>query len=347
MKILFVGYLNEFERSFLRYRTLIDLGNQVDGISMTPVVWRSFEPNYSIWARLGWKIKFPLDVTSANRQLKKKILQNDYQVIWIEKGLTITPGTLRETKKLLPETKLVSCSEDDMFAWHNQSFYYLRGLCYYDMVFTTKIYNLDELKQLGAPQTALMLDTYDSSFHQPVSLSEEDRQRFGVDIGFIGSFENDRANQMLYLAENGLPVTVWGPSWRKWLHKHPNLIIKDQILHGQDYIKAINATKINLCFLRKINRDEVTSRSVEIPACRGFMLAERTKRHLELFKEGQEAVFFDSPQELLFLARKYLSADTEREKIAAAGRERCQNSGYDMATQLAKMLKTVSSLKRS
>ncbi len=344
MKILFVGYLNEYERSFLRYRTLLDLGHQVDGISMTPLEWLPFEPRYSLWARLGWKIKFPLDITSANRQLKEKILKNDYRIIWIEKGLTVKPSTLKAVKKLLPETKLVSCSEDDMFAFHNQSFYYLWGLRYYDMVFTTKIYNLNELKQLGASKTALVLDSYDSSFHQPLSLNEEDKKRFGAEISFVGGFENDRANQMLYLAENGMPVTVWGPGWGKWLNKHPNLIIKNQTLYGQDYIKAINAAKINLCFLRKINRDEVTSRSVEIPACRGFMLAERTKRHLEFFKEGKEAIFFGSPKELLFLVRKYLSADAEREKIAAAGQERCQNSGYDMKTQLTKMLEIVNSL---
>ncbi|MFH1088496.1 MAG: glycosyltransferase [Patescibacteria group bacterium] len=344
MKILFVGYLNEYERSFLRYRTLIDSGHQVDGISMTPIDWRSFEPHYSFLARVGWKIKFPLDITSANRQLKEKILQNNYEVIWIEKGLTIKPSTLKIVRKILPEAKLVSCSEDDMFAWHNQSFYYLWGLRYYDMVFTTKIYNLDELKQLGAPKTALVLDSYDSSFHQPLILSEVDQKHFGAEVGFVGGFEPDRANQMLYLAEQGIPVTVWGPGWEKWLHKHPNLIIKNQILHGQDYIKAINATKINLCFLRKINRDEITSRSVEIPACRGFMLAERTPRHQEFFKEGQEVVFFDLPEELLTLVKKYLSADADREKIATAGRERCQNSGYDMKTQLTKMLETISSL---
>lgn len=344
MKILFVGYLNEHERSFLRYQTLIDLGHQVDGISMTPLSWRLFEPHYSLWSRLGWKIKLPLDVTSANHQLKERILQNNYKIIWIEKGLTIKPSTLKEVKKLLPEAKLVSCSEDDMFAFHNQSFYYLRGLRYYDIVFTTKTYNLDELKQLGAPKTALVLDSYDSSFHRPLSLSGEDKKCFGAEVSFIGSFENDRAEKMLYLAENGIPVTVWGPGWRKWSNKHPYLIIKNQILCGQDYIKAINAAKINLCFLRKINRDEVTSRSVEIPACRGFMLAERTKRHLEFFKEGKEAIFFSSPKELLSLAIKYLSADEEREKIAAAGYWRCQSSGYDMSAQLTKMLETVSSL---
>ena len=63
-------------------------------------------------------------------------------------------------------------------------------------------------------------------------------------------------------------------------------------------IKGIAAMQINLGFLRKVNRDIQTDRSVEIPACGGFMLAEYSTEHSLLFKEGVEAVFYRNQNEL-------------------------------------------------
>lgn len=344
MKILFVGDLNKHGRSYLRYRTLGYLGHRVYGISMMPVDWEPFSPQHSFWARVWWKLSLPPDSTGANREMVKKVCKSRYDVVWIDKGLTIKPSTLRYIKDNSPQTKLVSCSEDDMYARHNQTYYYRRGLPYYDVVFTTKLYNLTELQVLGAKKTVLFLDSYDSMLHCSVALTEKDRKQFGCDVGFIGSFEENRASYLLYLAEHGVSITVWGAGWKKWVNRHPNLIVKNQPLYGEDYVKAINATKINLCFLRKVNRDEITSRSVEIPACGGFMLAERTKRHQEFFNENKEAVFFDSRKELLMLVKKYLIANSERKEIAKAGRLRCMRSGYDMKTQLTNMLTLLSTL---
>jgi spore maturation protein CgeB len=143
---------------------------------------------------------------------------------------------------------------------------------------------------------------------------------------------------ILYLAQNGIKVTVWGNGWGGWVDRHPNLDVRNEFLFGEDYSRAICASKININFLRKINRDEVTSRSVEIPACGGFMLAERTERHSSFFEEGIEAEFFSSNQELLEKVRIFLQKDLEREKIAMAGYLRCIKSGYSMRAQLSTML---------
>jgi spore maturation protein CgeB len=73
---------------------------------------------------------------------------------------------------------------------------------------------------------------------------------------------------------------------------------------------------------------------VEIPACGGFMLAERTAEHLELFDEGLEAEFFASDDELIDKCRRYLGDEDARGAIARRGHERCIASGYSNAGRL-------------
>jgi spore maturation protein CgeB len=122
------------------------------------------------------------------------------------------------------------------------------------------------------------------------------------------------------------------------------LRIEDRAIYGNDYAKAICATKINLCFLRRVNRDRQTSRSIEIPACAGFMLAERTEEHLALFSEGVEAEYFGSDAELLDKAKHYLADEQKRREIAENGRQRCVSGKYDHHSFLLRALHDIDAL---
>lgn len=337
-RVLFIGDLNTYGRGYQRYRTLKEMGHDVVAFSHTKVSAPGRIESPSLPYRISWKLKIPFDTTRVNRKIHDTIRSSSFDVVWIEKGNMIWPWTLRDIKKQAARTRLISFSEDDMYAAHGHSLWYRAGLRHYDFVFTTKTYNLAELILFGARATRLFLDSYDEKVHKPMALTEEERERFSGDVSAIGAFEAERAESLTYLASHGIRVNVWGNDWGKMTNRHPNLVIKNEFLFGDDYSKAICATKINLNFLRKINRDQVTSRSVEIPACGGFMLGERTARHLEFFEEGEEAEFFGSNAEMLEKVRYYLENSEKREKLARAGRERCVASGYSMRAQLDQML---------
>ena len=342
-KILYIGDLNEYGRGFLRYRTLKAMGHEVVAHTHTKVSSSNHIEPPSFLYRIFWKLKIPLDDTRVNRKIITSLLTDKFDIVWIEKGNMIKPWTLRHIKKLVSHARLISCSEDDMYAPHGHSLWYRLGLKYYDAVFTTKTYNLSELMLFGAQRTVLFLDSYDENVHKPMQLSAEEAVRFACDVSAIGAFEPERAESLLFLAKNGVQVTIWGNGWGPWVNRHKNLLIKNEFLFGSDYSKAISATKINLNFLRKVNRDQVTSRSVEILACGGFMLGERTGRHLEFFNEGQEAEFFESNDELLAKTRYFLEHPNERTKIVQAGRNRCLRSGYSMREQLKEVIRAAQS----
>jgi spore maturation protein CgeB len=339
MRIIFVGDLSSYARARQRYLALQDLGHSVAGLSWVPLE-TELEPNSKppLWQRVLRKAGYPIDLVRLNRRLEPTIAEHQSDLLWIEKANTIFPSTYQSLKRNFPNLKIVYYSEDDIYLRDNRSEYLRRSLSLFDMVYTTKPRNVDELPTLGARNVFCIFQAYDRNFHQPLRLSEQDQALWGADVGFVGFFERDRAEKMLFLAQNGIKVRVWGFNWQAWPHQHPNLILEGKPVHNEDFVKVLNATRINLNFLRKINRDRHTSRSLEIPACQAFMLAERTEEHLQLFEEGREADFFESPEELLAKVQYYLDHETQRQQIAKAGRDRCIKSGYSHHDRLKVMI---------
>ena len=154
-------------------------------------------------------------------------------------------------------------------------------------------------------------------------------------------WEKERSDSIKYLVDNGLNVTVYGDgNWKSLRSYSPRLKIMPSIF-SDNYPKVLSALKISLCFLRKINTDQHTSRSIEIPACGGFMLAERTDEHLSLFEEGKEAEFFSSDEELLAKCRYYLYNEEERQSIVKRGILRCKSSGYSNIETVKKLIDSI------
>jgi spore maturation protein CgeB len=263
-------------------------------------------------------------------------------MLWVDKGLMVRAETLQEVRRKYPQTVLVSYSPDDMMNPDNQSSTYIACIPEYDVHVTTKSFNVAELLGAGA-QNAIMVDNgYSENVHRPVFLSREERVRLGGPVGCVAFWERDRERSVTHLAANKISVRVWGPWPRK--KYHANLRVEGIRAWAEDYARVICAFDINLGFLRKANRDQQTTRSVEIPACGAFMLAERSEEHLRLFEEGKEAEFFDTDDELLDKVRYYLAHATARERIAGAGRDRCLRSGYGNRCRMREVLNHVWSL---
>lgn len=277
----------------------------------------------------------PLDV---NTRLTRAIAAERPDLLWLDKALAVRPETLRAAKASLPSLVIAGYSPDDMGQRHNRSTAFSRHLPLYDIFFTTKSYGVAELQALGCPNPVFVANAYDPELHRPLDLAPGDRERFGGGVTFIGSYEPERAAEIAAIAASGLPVRVWGAGWPTGGESPANLTVEGRALYGDDYVRTLRASDINLCFLRKLNRDQQTTRSVEIPACGAFMLAERTSEHQALFAEGEEAEYFGSIDELIAKCRFYLEHPDKRARIAAAGLARCRSAGYSNDERMKSML---------
>lgn len=328
MKILSIGGMDGLSNTCLhRHWALEKIADEIDVVNTSGFTSLWYRITYHLFL-YGIPIRIP-ENRKENAQIIEKINSTYYDIVWIDKGVTIFPETLQYIKKKSPKTLLISYSPDNMALRHNQSQQYLECIPLYDYIITNKSYILEDMRKLGAKDIRFVNNSYESTFHYPRTLTSEDYKEIGGDIGFVGAWEKERCESILYLAQHGLKVCVWGGGkWLKYKGMYPNLTIEDKGLYSENYSKSFQVFKISLCFLRKMNFDLQTTRTVEIPACGGFMMAERTSEHQAMFEEGKEAAFFSTNEELLEKCKYYLSHEEERKQIATAGLKRCQTSGY-------------------
>jgi hypothetical protein len=341
MKILSVGYFDkESNTSLHRHNVLKSLVSNVDGIAadVKPInLWYKIIYHLSYY---GLPVPLP-DICNVNEQIIENISSVQYDILWMDKPVMIKPSTLRKVKKIQPHCKIVVYMIDDFMNPHHHAYLLIKSLPLYDYFIVNRQANIAELKRYGCKHPLCCYMSYESEYYYPRMINQDDKIRLGGRIGFIGTYEKERAESICFLVKNGLAVRVWGDGWGKLKNFSNNLIVEERGLYSSDYCKAIGCFDINLGFLRKKSRDHHTTRSFEIPACGGFMLAERTDEHLALFEEGKEAAFFSSNEELLEKCKYYLSHEAERKQIALTGMERCRTSGYSNEETIKKILSIV------
>jgi hypothetical protein len=160
----------------------------------------------------------------------------------------------------------------------------------------------------------------DELAHAPRSISDADAERWKSEVLFLGTWFPERGPFLLELAKLGVPLTIRGGNWHKaaeWPLLKP--YFKGGQLEGDDYAMAIQCAKVNLGLLSKGNRDLHTTRSLEIPALGALFCAERTEEHLQMYVEGEEALFWSSAEECAAVCRSILQDEPRRRRIAAAG----------------------------
>lgn len=327
--LLYVGDLAMGTTSLMRCQALRELGYAVAEFA-TDVQQPNVALRYA--DKFARRLRVPVDHARANAALRALPAAPD--ILWIDKGNTVRPSTLRWLRSRWPRLAIVGYSPDDMLQWHCSSFYFLYGLRHYDAFITTKSFGVEELLAQGCPKVVFSENAYDPNVHRPCLQSDGRPVAHTIAVGFIGHHERQRCRSIAKLCEAGIPVTVTGPGWHRHRRQLPRNAIILPPVFGAAYATRISETTVNLGFLRKMNRDLQTQRTVEVPACGGLLLAERTEEQRRLFAEGVEADYFGDDDELIEKCRQYVADPGRARRVGAAGLQRCRSGRYSYGERL-------------
>jgi spore maturation protein CgeB len=340
LTIHFVSETFPASRSVQRLAGLRSLGHRVLSIPVTPPgVDYETPPAWS--DRVRYRLRRPADRSGANAALLRVGRDDPASIIWLDNAKTIRPRTLSLLAQSSPRPRFVWFSEDDMMNPLMGSVWLDRTLGLFDLWVTTKSFNAEpgELPAKGARKVLFVDNAFDPALHHPEPVGDEERHLLGADISFIGTFERPRAESLLALAHAGHTVRIWGNGWSAFRQAHANLRVEDRPVYGAEFRKTIGCSAINLGFLRKSNRDRQTCRSIEVPACGGFMLHEHTEEMTRIFAPDEAAAYFRDDRELIEACGRWLRDPAGRHRVAAAGHRRVHALGLDHASIMARVLR--------
>jgi len=207
--------------------------------------------------------------------------------------------------------------------------------------------NIEQFKNAGIKNVKTLMSYYIPEIDHPFNAYSSD---LGADVIFAGHPEKDGRELFLnQLIRDGFNLKLYGAGrfWKPLIENDLRGRLNNvRVLNSNDYRVALNSSKICLSFFSKWNRDQYTRRVFEIPAMKKFLLTERTEVMQSLYKEGIEAEYFNTPEELTDKIKFYLKNEVVRNKIAQAGYNRCTTSGYDINSRMNQWINDIKQWKK-
>jgi spore maturation protein CgeB len=220
----------------------------------------------------------------------------------------------------------------------------IAGIPLNDVHFSPRSFVGEEFKARGAKRWAHVPFAYDPTISFPETTAAPPDPAVPTSLTFVGTFGPERLPVLEPLARR-FPLIVWGNGWNRVAADSPLVPkLKHAILTDTPLRATLSQSAGNIALLRKVNRDRHTMRTFEIPACGGFMIAERTPDHQRYFDDGKEAVLFSTADELLGHVERFLADPAARRQIAEAGRRRVLADGHSYADRARTIAEVVTEM---
>ena len=350
MKILVVGDWHSLLHEEAVFRTFDALGHDTARFSWHQYFWAA-GGFLACGARLAGKVQNKLiagpRVAQLNTDLVARAAEVRPDAIFVYRGTHVTRETLQRIRERLPGTVLVGYNNDDPFApgysrllWRH----FLAAVPHYDLMLAYRPHNIEDFRRAGARRVRLLRSWYVPERNRRVELTPDERERYCCDVVFAGHYEPDgRIALVERIVREGFHFRLFGPEWGRVTGRSQILGRLGPVtpLNVEEYNKALCGGEIALCLLSTLNRDTYTRRCFEIPATGTFMLAQYSDDLAQLFREGSEAVFFRSEDEMVEKLRYFLEHPVEREAIARAGQRRVTADGHDVYSRMERVIEWI------
>lgn len=326
MRILYLGDLEVGGTSLHRCQALRRIGHDV--IAFSP---KSILSNNSFYRRFCFKSGYCLAALKIERSIKSYLgdmTNPKFDLVWVDNGEAVSRGLLLELKKYAKRLVNYNCDDPtgrrDGLRWWTL----LRALPEYDLCAVVRNESEVEYPKYGAKRVIKVWRSADEVAHSPYAITPEIYEKWKSDVAFVGTWMPERGPFMLELIRAGIPLSIWGGRWQKdpkW-SKIKSFWRGDSLI-GNEYVFAIQCSRINLGLLSKGNRDLHTTRTAEIPNIGSLLCAENTVEHADLFENHKEALLWDNALDCAELIKYYLANQNDAERIAREGQKVIKERG--------------------
>ena len=223
---------------------------------------------------------------------------------------------------------------DDPWNPSHRAEWFMEALPLYDLVFSPRRANLNDLERLGCRGVRYLPFAYAPEVHYPdPPVTPGEARAFASDVVFAGGADTDRVPYVQALLKNGFKVALYGGYWERF---------RATRLHSRGHAdpaalrKAIGGAKVALCLVRRANRDGLAMRSFEVPAIGACMLVEDTAEHREIFGAPDRAVaYFRSSGRNGAKVRRLLDDPIERGRLASEAHRLIVEGGHTYRDRLS------------
>lgn len=310
MKILFTGYHNPNFITITEYieRAIVSLGHTLISFDDRKFIFQG---------RLRDRFDFlqDFDLSNLNKRLVKTACESIPDLLLVTGGHRIFTETIKKIKAKAIKTALWTIDAPRNFQP------IIKSAPYYDYVFCGGNEAVELLNKAGIKKTRWLPFACDSQLHKLVEVTHKEKQKYGSDIVFVGSYYSNRADILSRLTDFNL--AIWGPGWDKLPSNHPlRKHINCRQIEPDDWLKIYCASKIAVIVHYqdgKVPCYQASPKVYEALACKTFALVDNQKDVRTLFEDGKHLVIFNDPDDLREKIKYYLNHPEEREKIAEEG----------------------------